>query len=108
MTYNLDGLNEVELEKRTLLVCDLLQKESVDIVHLNEVTPFSANIFKKKLDLIYDIWPQYLLNDLSPHLVSHYFCLTLSKKSAFPANRITSDIKGTDYSLYYTMFLCIT
>ncbi|XP_037081097.1 tyrosyl-DNA phosphodiesterase 2-like isoform X2 [Pollicipes pollicipes] len=71
ITWNIDGLDQRCLKKRTKMVCKIIEMEAPDIVFLQELTPNTCVYIETKL-------PQYQL--LSAGADRDYFTATLLRK----------------------------
>ncbi|XP_041469278.1 tyrosyl-DNA phosphodiesterase 2-like isoform X1 [Lytechinus variegatus] len=72
ISWNIDGLDERNIEERTMAACDTIMKLAPDVVFLQEVVPSTNLILKARLSSKYSI---YEGNQVS------YFTCTLVKNS---------------------------
>ena len=90
LTWNVDGLCDRELEKRSNAACQILKKESADIILLQEVTMQTYYVFVTALTAD----ARYYLVDKDFNNPGGYFTLTFIKdKSA-----LCSDFSRPKYS----------
>lgn len=70
VTWNIDGLDQTNLKKRTKGVCKILEQEAADIVFLQEVIPETFSYIESKM-------PNYVCLAAKQH---NYFVATLLRK----------------------------
>jgi len=70
VTWNIDGLDQTNLKKRTKGVCKILEQESADVVFLQEVIPETFSYIESKM-------PNYVCLAAKQH---NYFVATLLRK----------------------------
>lgn len=75
VTYNIDGLNPVEIGYRTQVILALLMSEDADVIQLQEVIPETYHLLRGAFRE-----QGYTSSDLVPF---HYFTMTLVKMSTF-------------------------
>merc|ERR1719376_307329 len=70
VTWNIDGLDQTNLKKRTKGVCKILEQEAADVVFLQEVIPETFSYIESKI-------PNYVCLAAKQH---NYFVATLLRK----------------------------
>jgi len=75
ITWNIDGLDYTSLEKRFVTVCNIINSESANVVHLQEVVPETFVYIK-------DLLPAYKCIPGNNPIASDYFTVTLLRRDS--------------------------